>query len=213
MLSIIILVKDKKEKILQDFSKEQNEKNNLKEIQILIQEGKHGRGRPIVTGIKKAKYDNILILHADTKLPKNYKELIEKTLKEYSAGCFSIENEIKTKRMKLILKIHDLYTIITKEMWGDRAIFFKKDTLNKKDLEKINVPLMEDVILSKILRKKAKENKNKIKILKEKVHSSGTTFKKIGITRYLTRIVKTRTKYALGIDVNKLYKDYYNQRN
>lgn len=199
MISVIIPVKEKSQRIVQKFSKE-----NLKEIQILIQEGKQGRGQPIVTGIKKAKHNNILILHADTKLPKNWQELIETTLENHAGGCFGIENEIKTIKMKLIIKQSDILTKLVKEMWGDRAVFFKKSLLNEKDLEKINVPIMEDIILSKVLRKKGK-----IKILKHKVHSSAKTFNKLGTMRYALRIIKIRIKYVLGIDINKLYNEYY----
>ncbi len=114
-----------------------------------------GRGRQIREGIKMAKGELIMILHADTCLSpyiKNEDFILDE---QYVAGFF----KLKYKGGNLSTKIVELFANIRSRLhllpYGDQAIFVKKKVLEHIGNVKA-YPFLEDVDLVLRLRKAGK---------------------------------------------------------
>jgi len=175
---------------------------------IIISEIK-GRGTACSQGLRLAKGDIILFLHADTILPENWDKLILNTFtnKNIVGGAFSLAFDNNHKYFKLLIFFSDAFFMITQELWGDRAIFIRSEIM-KDQAELMDVPIMEDVKLSSYMKKKGK-----VVMLKEKVITSSDTFIKYGLLRHTFRIIKCRLWYALGGNLKKIYGYYYSKDN
>jgi len=169
----------------------------------------NGRGFACTLGIRMAKGDIIIFLHADTVLPENWDILILNALanNKIVGGAFSLSFDTNHNYLKLLIFFSDMFFEITRELWGDRAIFIRSEIL-KGQPGLMDVHIMEDVKLSGYMKKKGK-----IIMLKEKVTTSSITFIKYGLLRHTYRIIKCRLWYALGGNLQKIYNYYYSKDN
>ena len=167
----------------------------------------NGRGFACSQGLRSAKGEIIIFLHADTILPENWDKVIRNALanKNIVGGAFSLTFDSNHKYLKLLVIISDLFFMFTRELWGDRAIFVRSEVL-KGHAALMEVPIMEDVKLSSFMKKKGK-----LVMLKEKVITSSDTFIKYGLLRHTFRIVKCRIWYAFGGNPAKIYNYYYSR--
>jgi len=166
---------------------------------------KIGRGYAFIKGIMEAQEDIVLLLHSDTLLPKNWDKAIKNALEndQIVGGGFSMSFDRHSYYLKLLVYLSYIRFRLTGEISGDRAIFARSEIL-KKCLCVMDVPLFEDVRLSKFMRKFGSTI-----ILKEKVVTSADSFRKNGMLGHLWRIVKCRLLYVLGVDLEKIYQYYY----
>jgi len=201
MISIIVPVKKKTPELISNLKKYKHE-----DTEIIVVEGTKGRGQPIAKGIQNSSGKIMLVLHADTDLPSTWKEDIETLLEDeqYVGGGFSITFDNTNIGLKILVFLSNILFDVKKELWGDRAMFFRKKSIID-EIEQINVSIMEDIRLSEVLRKKGK-----LKILKSKLETSSDHFKK-GFFKQTFKIIKCRSMYAFGFDLNKIYKIYYNK--
>lgn len=169
----------------------------------------NGRGFACSQGLRLAKGEIIVFLHADTILPENWDKFILNALanKNIVGGAFSLAFDTNQKYLKLLIFISDVFFKLTQELWGDRAIFVRSEIL-KNHSQVMNVPIMEDVKLSRYMNEKGR-----VIMLKEKVITSSDTFIKYGLLRHTFRIIKCRLWYALGGNLVKIYDYYYSQEN
>ena len=193
---IIVVSKDLEGKI---FKKYPFEKIIVSEL--------NGRGFACAQGMRSAKGEIIIFLHADTILPDNWNKLILNALvnRNVVGGAFSLTFDTNHKYLKLLVFVSDIFFKVTRELWGDRAIFIRSELL-KDNAELMEVPIMEDVKLSNFMKKKGA-----LVMLKEKVITSSDTFLKYGLLRHTFRIMKCRLWYALGGKPEKIYDYYYSQ--
>jgi len=194
----IILVIDKKlENIV--------EKKNPYETIVPI--NNKGRGYNFVEGVRRATGDIVVFLHSDTQLPLGWDIAIRKALHDNNVigGGFSLGYDQKSKYIDFGVLVTDLLYLISGELWGDRALFVRSKLL-KDNLSVMEVPIMEDVRLSKLMNKKGR-----VIVLKEKVMTSASDFAKYGWFRKTLRTFKARAWYALGGDPHKIF-DYYYSR-
>lgn len=194
----VILVVDKKlEGVI--------EKKEPYETMVII--NNKGRGYTFAEGVRSATGDIIVFLHSDTRLPPSWDILIRNALlqDEVIGGAFSLEFDCKTNYLKLSYFIAKLFYLISGELWGDHAIFVRSKFL-KNNLSVIEVPIMEDVRLSRLMNKKGR-----VVLLKEKVTTSFSTFLQFGWVRNSLRILKARIWYALGGDPQKIFNYYYSR--
>lgn len=173
---------------------------------IVISEVK-GRGYACSKGLQLAKGEIIIFLHADTILPESWDKLIlhELTNINIVGGAFSLAFDTNHKYLRLLIILSDVFFKLTRELWGDRAIFVRAEIL-KDQVALLEVPIMEDVLLSRYMKKKGK-----VVMLKEKVITSSDTFLKYGLLHHTFRIIKCRLWYALGGDIQKIYNYYYSK--
>lgn len=168
---------------------------------------RRGRGYACAKGINFATGEIILILHADTILPPGWDQHIIEALKNHKVvgGAFSLAFDKPHPYLSLLIFLSDMFFILNRELWGDRAMFIRAETI-KDDALFMEVPIMEDVMLSAFIRKRGKVVK-----LKEKVTTSSDTFYRYGLLHHSFRIMRCRLWYALGADLDKIYNYYYSK--
>lgn len=167
-----------------------------------------GRGNNFSMGIDKAQGDILLFNHADTILPDGWFERITETMldKKNSGGGFHLQFDKQNVALRVLIWLSDCLFYITGEMWGDRSMFARTELIRKhKDV--INVPIMEDVRLSRFLK-----TKGKVKLLKERVTTSCNSFDEEGIMRQVFKIIRCRTMFTVGKDLNDIYEIYYRNK-
>ncbi len=171
---------------------------------IVISEVK-GRGYACSRGMRSAKGEIFIFLHDDTILPQNWDKFVLNALTDIKVvgGAFSLAFDRDHKYLKFLIFFSDVFFKLTRELWGDRAIFIRSQIL-KDNAKFMDVPIMEDVKLSCFMKEKGK-----VVMLKEKVITSADTFIKYGLLRHTFRIIKCRLWYALGGEPEKIYDYYY----
>ena len=164
-----------------------------------------GRGTQLNKGASVATGDILLFLHADTFLPRDFDEAIFSALPQQSIigwGRFDVELSGKQYIFRLIEKLISFRSRITGIATGDQAIFVS-NTLFKRVSGYQNIPLMEDVDMSKRLNRIIKP-----KCLKNKVVTSSRRWEKKGIIRTIFLMWMLRFLYFIGVNPITLKKLY-----
>jgi glycosyltransferase involved in cell wall biosynthesis len=166
-----------------------------------------GRGFAFIEGIAQAQGDVVLLLHSDTLLPNEWDAAIENALNNdrVVGGGFSLAFDSDSLYLKLLAYVADIRFHLTGEMMGDRAIFARSEIL-RKCLPVMDVPIFEDVRLSRRMRTYGATT-----LLKDHVVTSADAFRKNGMFRHLWRIVQSRLWYALGVDLERIFRYYYSE--
>lgn len=167
-----------------------------------------GRGYNFVEGVRRATGDIIVFLHSDTQLPLGWERAIRRALFDNNiiGGGFSLEFDQKSKYIEIGVLVTKLIYLILGELWGDRALFVRSKFLNDSLLDNLSVPIMEDVRLSKWMKRKGQ-----VIVLKDKVRTSASSFSLYGFIHKSLRTLKARLWYALGVDLHKIFVDYYSR--
>ncbi len=166
---------------------------------------KKGRGAQMNAGASSSKGDTLLFLHADTSLPPNAFDLVGETLSDrrISAGAFTLRFDHFNPILNSLIFLHDLRGAIMRIPYGDQAIFIRKNIFEELG-GYMEYRLFEDVDLMERLKKR----RYKIKILKEKVITSGRRYQEYGAFRGLLRNLFIIGLYKLGMHPDKLAKFY-----
>ena len=163
-----------------------------------------GRGHAIAAGIKMAKYDRVLVVHGDTILPDNWQSAIHNVLSNgYVGGGFSLSFTPTNLYLNILTRLGRLYYRVTKEIWGDRGVFFHKPAI-ETELDKLNIPIMEDIVLSQIL-----QSRGKTKIVSAKVVTDSSKFYHKGMLNHITNIFYLRALFLFGVSPDRIYDLYY----
>ncbi len=155
-------------------------------------------------GAAIAQGDILLFLHADTKLPNNYDQLIENTLTQPNviAGAFELAIDSQQKSLRLIEALVKMRSHLFALPYGDQALFMKRSTFDNvggfPDLA-----IMEDFALVKQLKRHGK-----IAIAPAAVTTSSRRWDKLGVWRTTLINQLIIVGYYLGVSPNKLRKFY-----
>ena len=173
--------------------------------ELVVVNQKQGRGYAYYKGLQETTGEIILFLHADTILPKKWRESILEKMKDsnIAGGGFSLAFDHTHWYFRFMVICSNIIFGVNKELWGDRAMFVRR-TVVKSFASQLNIPIMEDVRLSGIIRRHGK-----IVILKEKVITSADAFIRHGWLWHPTRILIFRFWYALGGSHEAIYNRYY----
>ena len=153
--------------------------NSLTDLRL---ESKRGRASQMNFGASKAGGDYLMFLHADTRVPKNAFESLKNTLSQGTIwGRFDIALSGKSLPLRVVERLMNWRSRWSGIATGDQAIFVRSDAF--KDVGGFpEIPLMEDIALSKKLKRIAKP-----KCLNEKVVSSSRRWEAQGIFRRVVR--------------------------
>lgn len=163
-----------------------------------------GRANQMNCGAKLAKGEMLLFLHADTYLPNNALDEIEKSSQKYVAGAFDFKFDTQKIILKIISTIASLRSRVTRIPYGDQAIFIKKDVFEALGGYE-DILLMEDVALMR----KLKKHKHKINILNSKVTTSARKWEERGIIYTTLRNWVLILLYLIGVKPNALARFYF----
>ena len=164
-----------------------------------------GRAVQMNRGVELATGDIFLFLHIDTDLPKFANELVVNLIAEKSSvwGWFDLQFDNSSLLFKLIGGSMNIRAALTQVCTGDQTLFVTRNLF-----ESIQgfpeIPLMEDVAISKLLRRNSKP-----KIVSTKVTTSTRRWEQNGVIKTVLFMWWLRLLYFIGTSPIKLAQRYY----
>ncbi len=163
-----------------------------------------GRAKQMNAGAQLAMGDVLLFLHIDTLLPEEGLAPIEEAFKRLGCvwGRYDVRLSGKRAVFRVIEFMINLRSRVSGVATGDQAIFIRR-SLFKQLGGFPDIPLMEDVAISKLLRSKAAPV-----CLRSKVTTSSRRWEKHGVLRTIFLMWKIRALYFFGVAPSKLHGMY-----
>ena len=164
---------------------------------------KKGRALQMNTAAKQARFDIFWFLHADTLVPADALELINSALQNnYEWGRFNIRLSGNALFFRIIENMINLRSRLTGIATGDQGIFVKRTSFYAVQGYK-NIPLMEDIDISKKLKKISSPA-----CLKQRLITSSRRWEEHGIIKTIILMWQLRLLYFLGVSADKLATKY-----
>jgi rSAM/selenodomain-associated transferase 2 len=158
-----------------------------------------GRATQMNAGATLGRGEVLLFLHVDTTLPEEADRAVHAAVRDGALwGRFDVCIEGRHPLLKVVGRMMNLRSRLTGIATGDQAIFVRRDLF-----EKIGgypaIPLMEDIALSKRLRRLARPA-----CLHQQVVTAGRRWESGGVLRTVWLMWRLRGAYALGADPARL---------
>lgn len=169
---------------------------------------KKGRALQMNYGAGHARGDILLFLHVDTIiLPDTLKTIERKIMKDgYIGGCLTQRLDNHAFIYRVIEWQGNIRARMTREFYGDQGIFVKKETfLSIGGFPE--VPIMEDVLFAKKLRKCGKTV-----VLSDKILVSARRWEKNGVIKTTLFFNLLILLFWLKVPLNKIKKLYEDLR-
>ena len=178
-----------------------------REHNCIVIESEPSRGKQLRLGAQRASGEVVLFLHADTWLPENAGAVISETLARplVVAGGFYKRfrdgGALPGSRLRCWL-----LWALTNRLFGDQAIFVKRDVLENCGGVP-DVPLMEEFELCKTIA-----SHGRIALASATVLTSARKFREEGMLRTYWRMARCTMRYWAGTSPEKLVEIYYPQK-
>lgn len=162
-----------------------------------------GRGSQMNAGATLADGAILLFLHADTRLPAAAPERIRQAIaRGASWGRFDVRIDGRGPGLAMVARLMNWRSRLTGIATGDQAIF-----VSRAAFEQVggfpDIPLMEDIVLSRRLRAGARPA-----CLGERVTTSGRRWEQHGLLRTILLMWTLRLRFFLGASPQQLARDY-----
>jgi rSAM/selenodomain-associated transferase 2 len=158
-----------------------------------------GRASQMNAGASVARGAALLFLHADTRLPPDADLRVERALAAGAAwGRFDVRIEGGHAMLGVIARFMNWRSRLTGIATGDQAIFVRRDLFERVGGYP-DIPLMEDIALSRALRRIAPPA-----CLEARVTTSGRRWEERGVWRTVLTMWRLRLAYFLGADPRAL---------
>jgi rSAM/selenodomain-associated transferase 2 len=169
-----------------------------------IEKTPRGRAVQMNAGAALAQGQTLLFLHADSVLPEDADILLASELARTKRvwGRFDIKIDSTHPVLMLVALMINLRTRLTGIATGDQAIFVRSDVFRAVGGYP-EIPLMEDIALSKSLRAKSRPAS-----IANKVVTSARRWQNQGIFRTIFLMWRLRLAYFLGSDPQELLRLY-----
>lgn len=166
----------------------------------LVLTAPRGRASQMNAGAAAACGDTLLFLHADTHLPEAADQLVTHALSDPARawGRFDVKITGRHPALTLVAAMMNARSRLTGIATGDQAMFARKSAFERAGGFQ-NIPLMEDVALSRALGRASRPA-----CLRARVLTSGRRWERHGILRTILLMWRLRLAYALGADPNEL---------
>lgn len=163
-----------------------------------------GRARQMNAGAAVASGEILLFLHADSFLPCNFLYDLHKfCVLDKSWGRFDVRIGNEKRMFRIIEAMMNLRSRMTGICTGDQAIFMKRSVFNRVGGFAI-IPLMEDIEISKRLRKISKPF-----CINNPTLTSARRWLEGGILPTILLMWWLRLAYHFGVSPEHLVKHYY----
>jgi len=163
-----------------------------------------GRALQMNAGAGRAKGTILLFLHADTRLPSGYDDLIRFTMDSPSvvAGAFKFRTDGKGFAMDLVERGTNLRSSLFQLPYGDQGLFMEKRVFDEEKGFTL-LPIMEDFDLVRRLRRRGS-----VVTLSSAAVTSARRWQKLGVvlTTLLNQIMITG--FLLGLPLGRLKRLY-----
>jgi len=160
-----------------------------------ILRAERGRARQMIIGAQFAHHDILLFLHADTRLPAKADVLIfeglEKTGRKW--GRFDVRLSGQAWLLRVVERLMNWRSCLTSIATGDQAIFMQRNLYEQAEGFP-DIPLMEDIALSRRLRRFSRPV-----CIRTPVLTSSRRWERYGIVRTILLMWSLRLAYALGV--------------
>jgi rSAM/selenodomain-associated transferase 2 len=163
-----------------------------------------GRARQQNAGAAAARGEVLLFLHADTRLPAEADVLVADGLRRTGRGWgrFDVRLSGLHPMLRVIERMMGVRSRLSGVATGDQAIFVLRDRF--RDVGGFpDIPLMEDVALSKALKRLGPPL-----CLRETVTTSSRRWERRGVWRTMALMWRLRLAYWLGADPARLADRY-----
>jgi rSAM/selenodomain-associated transferase 2 len=168
-----------------------------------VLEAPRGRARQMNAGAALARAPVLLFLHADTRLPAQSVERVVGALSgERCWGRFDVRIEGRNALLPLVAAGMNLRSRLTGIATGDQAMFMRRDAFERAGGFP-DIPLMEDVALSRELRRLSRPA-----CVHDRVNTSGRRWERAGTVRTVVLMWRLRLAFALGADPRGLARRY-----
>lgn len=168
-----------------------------------IIESTAGRACQMNAGAKRATGDVFLFLHADTRLPTDAIDDIQRAMTTYDWGRFNVRLDSHHPLLKVVGIMINKRSRLVSIATGDQAIFIKKSLFERLGGYS-DQPLMEDVELCKRLKPISRPA-----CLKSTVTTSARRWQQNGYFRTIFLMWHLRFDYWRGVSPDSLKQRYY----
>jgi len=163
-----------------------------------------GRARQMNAGAKAARGDTLLFLHADSTLPEGAARAVAEALDGVRRwGRFDVTLSGSARTLKLIAFMMNVRSRWTGIATGDQGVFVER-ALFESAGGYPDIPLMEDIALSKALKRRG----GRPAALRSRVVTSGRRWERHGPWKTIVAMWRLRLAYALGADPATLARRY-----
>ncbi len=163
-----------------------------------------GRARQMNAGAEQAVGDFLWFLHADCRVPHLAWEAVLASRRHW--GRFDVQLSGQDIRLRLVERMMNLRSRVSGIATGDQGIFVRPTTFNSVGGFP-DIPLMEDIALSKRLRKRAVPD-----CLKTGLITSSRRWENKGVLRTILLMWFLRFAYFIGVSPKRLAGIYYSKR-
>lgn len=162
-----------------------------------------GRANQMNAGARVASGEVLWFLHADSRLPPEAPAaLLQACARGALWGRFDVLLSGRVPVLRLVERAMNLRSRLTGIATGDQGIF-----VTRTALERVGgfpeIPLMEDIALSKVLRRLARPA-----CLRTRIQTSSRRWEERGAIRTILLMWRLRLAYALGADPRRLARLY-----
>ena len=168
--------------------------------------GEPGRARQMNIGAEAASGDYIFFVHADTRPPASPHSLTSALDSIPQWGFARIRLSGDGVALRVIEWCINLRSRLTRVATGDQMLFVRADLFARLG-GFAAIPLMEDVELSKRLRRTAAPA-----IIADPVQTSSRRWREHGIVRTVLQMWALRLAYFCGVHPDRLWRHYYGDR-
>ena len=164
-----------------------------------------GRARQMNAGARAAQGDVLLFLHADTWLPDGALAAVSAALEDARVvgGRFDVRFDNPRAMFRMIALFMNLRSRMSGISTGDQAIFLRRHVFEAMGGYP-DVPLMEDVELSRRLKRRGR-----LAALSGRVTTSSRKWEREGALRTMALMWALRFLYTAGVSPARLHRWYY----
>jgi rSAM/selenodomain-associated transferase 2 len=168
-----------------------------------ILSSRRGRALQMNTGAAVASGEVLTFVHADTRLPEDAETAIEAALRTARPwGRFDVRLSGEHRLLRVVERLMNLRSCLQGIATGDQAMFVRRDLFEALSGFPAQ-PLMEDLALSKALRRHARPA-----CLHQTVVTSSRRWEENGVLRTIVLMWWLRARYALGTPAEHLARAY-----
>ena len=166
-----------------------------------------GRARQMNVGAQVARGEYLLFLHADTRLPPGYEQEMRRVLDlpGVAAGAFALEIAGAAWGLRLVERAANLRSRLFQLPYGDQGLFLRAELFRSLGGFP-ELPLMEDLELARLLRRRGRVATSPLPVL-----TSARRWESLGVVRVTLLNQFFLLAYLLGMPPRRLANWYYRQ--